>query len=760
MSQKIVLKINNKNRNNNKDPPVKRDKVLAEVYGKVVYINRKNRKLFSIHAEKMNKKFRCKLDWSNPFCPLQEGDAIYAIAEYIKDPRYGDTLNIIKAPFVVLGEDKDTILKGFATALRGSGFGTMKANELIEFMVSKTGSLTNSIRALDGLSDQHCYKNINDPGFFSDYTSILREKQLLRLLEWWYKNRNLRRLYLLGLNNKEIREAKKSPNEIYEICLENPYKITSIPVEKCDRIVDQLGKEVDPINRKCAEITRKLNDYMVNRGWTGVPSRFIVNMYPNISQYIDRLRENFDVVAEMHTVYLSYPHQVETGLCDFVSDLLDGPTLPHAIGSSEITYTRDDLSEDQKLVIGKALTDNICIIKGAAGTGKTTVIKEIVHNLSEKGIKYRVVSFTGKAVARIREVIDQKEPMTMHMSITLAGSKKKASSFSHLIIDEASMVTSDLLYEFLTKFGSEYRVTLIGDPNQLTPIGWGSMFEQMIKSGVIPTYTLSMCHRVSSSGSSSSGSEENSVSGILINANNIVECGDPEYNGPAFDFEETPEFKIVDGDMSTIRELVTILQNCGTPNSKITIICPYNKYLQEINKICQEIYNGINRSVRDERGVLWRINDRVMMTENNYKYNIMNGDEGIVTDITPTQVQVTFKDGSNEIFYLSGGSEEENEEGGSKCKELYTGQLIHSFGVSVHRYQGSENDYIIFYVPESKPSKFLNRNLLYTGITRARKLIWMVGHYDTMVAAATTSPPYRCDNLGTRLVNMKTIDLR
>src|SRR5207248_8669279 len=137
------------------------------------------------------------------------------------------------------------------------------------------------------------------------------------------------------------------------------------------------------------------------------------------------------------------------------------------------------------------------------------VIKELVHNLKNKGIKYKVVSFTGKAVARIREVTEQKDPMTMHMAITW-GDKKQV---DHVIDDEASMVTSELLYEFVNKFGSNFRLTLVGDPNQLLPISWGLLFDQMIKSKIVPVYTLHTCHR------SGDG-------GILTNASNIVECNE------------------------------------------------------------------------------------------------------------------------------------------------------------------------------------------------------------------------------------------
>lgn len=723
----------------------KKEKVLAEVCGKVVYINPKNRKLFQIHAEKMDKKFRCVLSYPNPFCPLKEGDAIFGIAEYVEDNRYGATLNIIQPPFVAMGQDKNTVIKSFTSALRGSGFGNIRAHKLLEALIVKTGSLNNAINTLDRMASFYNYKNESDNGPIIPYTTILKEKQMLRLLEWWYKNRNLRRLWLLGINNTEIRNSKMAPEQMYQICLENPYKITSLKIEKCENIMNRIGKETRPSTKSCAEITRKLKDFM-DRGWSGVPSRILVNTFPDVKVYLEELKRDFGVKTELHTAYLPYAYEVEVGITDLVNNLLDQPNLPHSMNPSEITYTRPDLSEDQKRAIEGSLRDNISIIRGKAGSGKTSTIKEIIHNLKEKGIKYQVVSFTGKAVSRIREVIDQKEPMTMHMSITTSSKQKQL--FSHLIIDEASMVTSELFYDFTQRFGHDFRITFIGDPNQLTPIGWGTLFEQLIKSGIVPTYTLTKCHRTIGDGN-----------GILSNANLIVEHSDPEYNGPPFQFnEETDSFQIVEGNISIIKDLIEILRNNGTPNEKITIICPFNKDLVEINKICQTTYNDLNRSARDTRGTLWRINDRVMMTENNYAINVMNGDEGVITDLTADQLQVTFKDGTEQIFSLDVEDPDQHEDRGSK-KVLTTGSLIHSFGVSVHRYQGSEAEYVIFYIPESKPTKFLNRNLLYTGVTRAKRVLWMVGHYDTMLRSATTPPPYRCDNLAQRLKQSRTVNL-
>jgi len=450
------------------------------------------------------------------------------------------------------------------------------------------------------------------------------------------------------------------------------------------------------------------------------------------------LKKEFEVKTELHTVYLPYAHEVEMGVTELISRLLKGPQLPNSVEEENISFERHDLSADQKRAIIGALHDNISIITGSAGVGKTTIIKEIVTNLERNDISYKVVSFTGKAVARVREVIGKKDPMTMHMMIA----SSKTFKFKHLIIDEASMVTTPLFYEFISKFDQDYRITLVGDVNQLTPIGWGALFSSLVNSETIPTYKLTKCHRT----------KEN---GILANATRIIEHSDPDYNGPPFEFEVTNDFQIFSGDVKMVGDLVKILQDQGVDSNKIKIISPYNRSLLEINNMCQTIYNVDNRSVKDNENRSWSINDKVMMIENNYTLDIMNGDEGDVIDLSQEagEIMIKFKDGHSHIFKISTehSNSEEYLEDHEEAQQVTTVSILHSFGVSVHRSQGSEWDYVILYIPEVSSTSFLNRNLLYTALTRARKFVWCIGDYNTMIRAATTSPPGRHDNLGLRL---------
>lgn len=712
----------------------KKEPILAEVCGKTCSINKKDKTAFNIHAVKMDKRFKCRY---RGFLPLREGDAIIGIAELVKEKYRGDVLLFHDPPFVIMGQDKETLLQSFMIALRGTGFGTLKSHQLVDILVKRYENPDNIIEGMDEMSMQIVHYNSDDKSHYTPYSLVITEPQFNRLMKWWHKQRILRRLYLLGINNKEIKNSELDPLTIYKLCLENPYKITSILVEKCDEIVLQTGQQFNEEFRECGQIVRKVQDLMTNNGWVGAPSRTIARIFPKISDILSVLKDEFDVQAELHTVYLEKPYKVETEITELVTNLLTAGPLGFVMHEKDIEFS-PGATEDQRKAIIMALTNNISIITGAGGTGKTRCIRELVYNLEKAGIEYKLASFTGKAVARIREVTDkQSEAMTMHMMISKAKKKKKLGNFRVLILDESSMVTSELLWDFYQYFNHDYKIVLVGDNNQLQPISWGNLFQELLKCGKIPVSYLSQVHRTHNS-------EDN---GILINANLIIEQMDPDYNGPPFHLQTTDNFEILEGDINTVISLIEILHNAGIDKDKLVVISPFNRDLDIINEKCSKMYNGMKRSVKDCTGKVWRLSDRVMMVRNNYDIDVMNGDEGRIVDLDDLTVSVEFKNGIHkfdleyELIY--------NEE--SRKKQIHVGMIKTSYACTIHKFQGSEKCHVIGYVPRYNKSGFLNSNLMYTLVTRAKKNIWMVGDVETMERACTIKPPYRCDNLSQRI---------
>lgn len=391
-------------------------------------------------------------------------------------------------------------------------------------------------------------------------------------------------------------------------------------------------------------------------------------------------------------------------------------------------------------------------------THNTSSVKEIVYNLRQRNVEYAICAFTGKAVARLRDVLDSTIPMTFHLKMK----KQKSAKFQHLIVDEASMVTVELFYDFITRFGFPFNITLIGDPDQLPPIGWGSLFNECIKSETIPIYELVNNHRVYHV----DGEED----GIISNTRRMSEHGKGLRGDQILTpmkFKPSNNFVISSGDTLQIAAFAKAFKSQGVKPEDVTVITPYNKDIASINTTFQKLYyeesdeNEVE-SVFDSRGVRWYIGDRVMMTKNDYDINVMNGEEGVVIDVNAREIKVRFGYGREYDFPLEpdprkrrwGTSYEKKDDDEEDAEDERTvKRLIHSYCVTVHRGQGSEWNYIIFYLPpgRSQPN-YITKNLVYTGLTRAKRALFFIGNLKELEESTIRSLPFRCENLSRRLL--------
>jgi len=459
------------------------------------------------------------------------------------------------------------------------------------------------------------------------------------------------------------------------------------------------------------------------------------------------------------------------------------------------------------------------VITGGAGTGKTTIIAEILHHLERKQIKYQLVSFTGKAVGRMKEVTKRNSPSTLHRLI-YKKDIKSVPRFQYLIVDEASMVTIRLFMQFYAKYcpsnGFTYKIILVGDPHQLPPIpnsGPGMFFSQIVESGLVKTYRLVKNHRCDLTG-------DGVMDGIKLNAVALIDkiLGDPDddiytdyYEGSSeFRFTMTDNFTVMGGGLDEVTAIIDLLRmiNPSLRPRDIKVICPYrnrkdastgaiDKIIDNLNHMCQRIYEtGSEKSLTDSRGVKWRVDDLVRLKKNNYAEGLekMNGEEGIIVDIldpnvpypknlgfagdadraqqdlTHSRLIIQFHDGTRVPYvarYTSRGS----------YHPRSLDVLIHAYAATVHEAQGSEWEYVIGYLPdpnlvpdlppaatdlsqgESTNDKtkfsndFLNYQLTYVLLTRARKGIFLIGDVEELTQAATRKPARRWDRLAERIKN-------
>lgn len=679
---------------------------------------------------------------------IMKGDTVFAKLKFRPESQTKGYLE--REPLVLVGSDISTIKKSIANALstNSSGYYYKVLNDMCStYKISVE-------RYLDDLTDSVIRKRpFQYPKCKTEIIDLDQEKSLCR---WWYYNRVMRKFNLLGITSRDVMKVDESLSQLYKRCLLNPFVVLMIPLNRCLLIYKLLYKSPTPEQITCAKIARMLYKHLNESNHNYLPTQMFEKAIPNFESYFADLKADYGIEVDNLSlappslsgkgIYLPYPLKVERFVSKFLKRCM---ALGKNTKLGTITYTREDLSKDQIKAIRGALSSPVTIITGEAGTGKTTVIKEIVTNLEEFGIKYVLSSFTGKAVSRLKTVTDRTNVATLDYYIRALGD-----NFEYVIIDEASMVSTELFYRFFSNNNTPVRIILIGDPNQLPPITWGSFFAELNKSDIIPIYKLTQNHR----------SDVLGENGIIHNSQGMIayHSSKAEDTNPSkpFLFKQFNNFRINQGEADVVLQLVQLFKNkMGNVfnNSTLKIISPYNAPLKYLNNRVRQMFTDSKKPkfVKDNEGSTWHLDSIVMLTQNKNRLGIMNGDEGIITDVDfyNSVIEVEFYNGVTAKF-------------GTDCKKNTIGEimntgirdkcttdmLIQSYAISIHKSQGSEWEYVIIYIPKTKnENEFIDFNLLYTAITRARKSIWFIGDEETLNSFAKIKMAERYDGLVSRI---------
>lgn len=762
----------------------------------------------------------CKCDF---YKPVREGDAIMGVVlpENIQQAMF----TFIKPPYACITNDNPYIIKCFHIALKkGDNFN----NNLYSMIL-------NAIRINDDLASIPCFgddksseatskKEISESDKVIDYLTAgakalceersdeyinmltskefnIDHRHIETLFNWWYKKHSLRRLYLLGLTHKEVKACHMSHDRIYEICTgkdgipANPFRIAAIPMLTAHTICDQLGVIPHPDHLLCGQICRKVRDYCVKNAWTCTPMWMLRKSFPFIQAQVRALEEYYFCVFDMDSAYLEYPYRVEKKIAHVVDKLIKSTAqkanskrgieeMPRMFLGKGVV-----LSEGQIDAIAGSLEHDISIITGGPGTGKSTICNEIVKNLTYNDKPYLIGSFTGKAVSRLNQCLGDNIAKTLDSMIMTVD----PDVYYHLIIDEASMVTTELFYRLDKALKKGYKLTIIGDIDQLQPIGWGSFMSQLMACPSVPIFRLMYNFRINGPVDSvkKEGECPKDSSMALINANNLIEK--TRSLSKPYKFKEGPGFNLFDGNLSTLKAIIGTYKDIINNHAErdevdnritlddIMVICPYNTHVDEINNIFAEIFHSDDKRSLDHEKKVWNEGGRVMMNNNNYDIKVMNGDEGIITNVDSEGVEVQFEDiievksikgkletiknpNIHKFFYIpkdkSYQEEKEVKEDIPKEeafeKKLSTEDLNRSYCITVHKAQGSERDYVFVYIPSKidgsgRVQRFLNINLLYTALTRCRKEVYLIGDMATINVVTSQIQQKRCDNLAIRI---------
>ncbi len=437
-------------------------------------------------------------------------------------------------------------------------------------------------------------------------------------------------------------------------------------------------------------------------------------------------------------VYLTTYHLCETTIAHRLKALLEVPRgLRRVDAETAGPWVQERLairlSDTQSAALKAAIDHKVMVITGGPGTGKTTIVNAVLKIFERVSARVLLAAPTGRAAKRLYEATGR-EARTIHRLLEYSPQKggfqrdeEAPLDCDLLVVDETSMVDTILMHHLVKALPLTAACILVGDVNQLPSVGAGNVLGDIIDSGAVPVARLTEIFR------------QAERSRIVVNAHRINAGQMPE---SALDSEDVPQdFYFIEQEdpervLSTILELARnrIPRRFGfDPLDQIQVMTPMHKGVvgaSNLNRRLQEVLNpGEGGVARGDR--VFRVNDKVMQVRNNYDKDVFNGDIGRIAAISNEERELMVLVDGREVTYDFGELDE----------------LVHAFAVSVHKAQGSEYPAVIFPVL-TQHYILLQRNLIYTALTRARKLAVIVG---TRKALAIGIRNARTDQRYTRL---------
>lgn len=614
--------------------------------------------------------------------------------------------------------------------------------------------------------------------FMIGYSGLIPipESDIIKFFTLWHYKNDMRLLNILGLTNTpsdQISGMYISPSKLYDRLITDPLSVHTISSALALHIAKTIEITYTKDQLRVGTLLRNLARDTCGSG----------NMYVVATDFSSKYKmstKHFDMLTSQYVTYIP-PTNAEgkgkdKGGALYIKELYDiemavatqlACFMQHKIEAIPYTSDPEDvmlrIDPQQDKAVNMALSKVVCVITGPAGTGKSTITKKVVRSVIAAGQKVCCTSFTGQATARIEECTDMD---CSNMDTMIA--HREEYEFDFLVIDEASMVNIQLLYRFLRAFPGPYRVLLIGDVQQLSPIGPGRVFEQLIVSGTIPVTILDTIHRVIDTGNGS-------VNKIVENSQRIASWGDER-----FEFNTGPNYQIVQGDQDTVVDEIFDMQDKGYGLDDFVIITPFKEHLPNISRIIQVEYNSSKPFIIQTPGSKWQyfpcltptlrdefneyesvtafhIDDRVVVRVNNKKLGTYNGQQGIVTAVSLTEgvTIMTRKRGINKEIVFALRYTNEKSETGEKIESCSVYSLELSNAVTVHRIQGGQRKRIVYWIDrynKKSDEKFVSKEVTYVATSRASEsvLIINIGEAASKSVLNIINPKY--DSFAERLI--------
>lgn len=515
-------------------------------------------------------------------------------------------------------------------------------------------------------------------------------------------------------DNSKLESFKKS-------FLKSPYFLTDLSFIKFN-LIDDIGLNYLKISKNDETrlrylIKTELFDYITKNGNTYIFYNDFLKRFKNSFNDLEKMVEigknNKDIVhfmlnnEECITVNSLYNSEIKIrkNLLNIAENGLPIGKIYNKSINELLNNEKKFLTKKQINTIKELLNNKISILTGGPGTGKTTIIKYLTYILDNLGVKYCLLSPTGKAASRIKEVTG-KEAKTIHRAfginpLGIVENVKNKLNETFYIIDESSMLSNNIFEVFISNIPARSQIILVGDRDQLPPVEYGDIFKELIKSNKFNVSVLTEIHRTK-------GNSSIPIIAQKINNSESIQINDEYINNDFSFIHANSENDILEKMIIAIDQL---LSNKKYDSMDIQVLSPQNKGelgVKNLNYILKEVFNpSLSKKISLKN---FSVGDKVIQTTNNYDKNIYNGEIGIVKSNDLVNEIITIDFCNNKKISIN-----------NKTKDIEL-----AYAITIHKSQGSESRVII--IPISEQHEFmLNKNLIYTGVTRSSEKVILIG---------------------------------
>ena len=673
---------------------------------------------------------------------IREGDTLRVMGNYVEHKDYGTQFKVSTFE-KIMPENLEALEKYLASgAIKGVGEATAKriiktfGNETIDIIKNQPEKLSN----VKGISEEKAHKISED---------FLENQEMWKIVGF------LEKFHIGAQHAKKVYE-KFGVSSIEKI-KEDQYLLVDIAKGVDFRQIDQMAIRIGitPDNNRRVQTGIKYG--LIRSTNNGNSCVLETNLIEYVQSLLDvnsetiednliELKTKGEIVYELREneewVYLARFYETEQEIAYRLRKLEQSKNIKE-IKNIEAALKKIEkeseieLSEKQKEAIEEINKNNVLIITGGPGTGKTTIIKTIIDIYENRGKKVILAAPTGRAAKKMTEATG-KEASTLHRLLCIGkldddGIYQRHDEFQGepidadvIVVDELSMVDMFVMNYLLKCVYQGTKLVLVGDIDQLPSVGPGSVLKDLIESETIQTVHLDKIFR------------QAAKSKIILNAHRVNK-GEPFLGKEDIEQETNQDFFYIKHKTQEeiLKEVISLctgrLEKFGNYDffQNIQILTPTKKGLlgtKELNKELQAYLNPNldGRPEKSNSGAIYRTGDRIMQIKNNYDMTwdrenddgtteygegIFNGEFGTITKISEKDKVVEVKFDDNKVAWY-------------EFSEL--DQIEHSYAITIHKSQGSEFDVVIMVAPVAAPM-LLTRNLLYTGITRAKKLLIIIG---------------------------------